>query len=258
MVFVVSILVLGLLVIGYWLYRSRQISRLEENEISHFSDLGFVDFHLESTWTTLSKRMETEGISLGIWKKLEIGSGIELWGIPEKGDFSVFSPFFRSDKFPAESVKTVTSDMGDGFEVLKVKGQTLVTEKIPFTPHQSGEVYLTAFAIELTAYDSIEMYESQVRASFQKQLISLSVLKMEEFGEHWTPSADAVFSGLVSDYDKMINPETNKEFWLIRVDTGDGFTLPIVADPRLLDRFPQKKNVLVGQVYLLSSETERT
>ncbi|MCK6601473.1 MAG: hypothetical protein L6Q77_06580 [Bacteroidetes bacterium] len=250
-----ALAVLAFLLFLYWRLRNRQNRLISENEISFFSDIGFTGFHREETWKELNLKLKTGIPDQNGWVCLTPGLGIELWGKPGDREPLAATPFYRETEIPVISLEWVPGRDDDGFERFTAYGADLVAEKIPPVQNGNGSFFLTGFGTELTLYDSVGMYESENKAVFRKQIISLSALKRQDQGEAWIPAAETVFSGLVMDYDKIKNPETGSEFWVIRTDIGQDHPLVIAADSRLTGRFPQKGNVLVGQIYLMASES---
>lgn len=250
--FIVLLLLAGGLV-SYIIYRKRTVSRYEQQEISHFSSIGFPRFFDETIWDRWVEKVRQEGTPVGECRVLREGNGPELWIRLEGDSLVTMAPFFRTGQSVAQVVASHTSGPDEWLDLLATDvARHVVAERIPPVQTPGSNWCLVAFGKELTLYDSPDQYESTIRSPFKMQLLSVSGLSWEN-GETSDWSADVVISGLILSCERRVNTLTGEPYWLAEIEVAPGKSVQAVWDYRLCDRFPQKKNVAVGRFYLFSS-----
>jgi len=238
-------------------WRNKKLTEISSLEISHFSNIGFNNLNDDKAIDDLMKKISSDGISVGDWKMMKFGSEIEIWIADIQSKDFEFQPFFRGTKFQVKSEKSFQIQKWEGFKLLTIEDDLdLFAEMIPFDSTPKNIVFLTAFGVEVTLYDSVKSYETEVKSTFKKQIISLPYLRYLENQETAIPSAEIIISGTVKEHERKVNPETGVEFWNVKIEIKENFILDAVWDYRLVDRFPQKGNVLVGNFYLFGSQEE--
>ncbi len=238
-------------------WRNKKMTEISSLEISHFSNIGFNNLNEEKSIDELMKKIASDGISVGDWKMMKFGSELEIWIADIQSKDFELQPFYRGSKFQVKSEKLFPVQKWEGYKLLTLDDELeLFAEMIPFNSNQNSTVFLTAFGVEVTLYDSVKSYESEVKATFKKQIISLPYLRYLENPDTAVPSAEVIISGIVKEHERKVNPETGVEFWNVKIEIRENFVLDAVWDYRLVDRFPQRGNVLVGNFYLFGSQED--
>lgn len=115
------------------------------------------------------------------------------------------------------------------------------------------DIQLTAFAQELSIYDSEQEYD-QCQTSESKwatqSFVPSGLFSFEE-GENdpQPPQATAIFTGVIKQLAKKRNELTNEEFYWLLVDTLGG-EVDVVADIRFFEKEPVVMGIVQGQFWL--------
>lgn len=253
MIFFITFGIGLIFLILFRIWRNKQISAVYQNEISHFSNIGFSDMMNETEIRTWLQRAKNEGTPRGNWFLLD-GNGEQLWiANPDSKQYEI-QPFFKGRQHAVQCESVHKLNDYEGFSQLKINDRySVFTEIIPFEESQKGLVYLTAFGVMPTLYDSVNLYETIVNGKFKKQIVSLANLDHDPKGAPVIPSAEIILSGIIIEHERKVNQFTQNVYWHVLIDVGNDVVLDAVWDYRLADRFPQKGNVLVGNFYLFGS-----
>lgn len=115
------------------------------------------------------------------------------------------------------------------------------------------EIQLTAFAQELSIYDSEKHYDENQTAEPKWATHSFAQSGLFSFEEGGSdpnpPQATGIFTGIIKQLAKKKNELTNEEFYWFLVDTLGG-EIDVVADPRYFEKEPFVNGVLQGLFWL--------
>ena len=235
------------------IWRNNQLRSVYQNEISHFSNIGFSDMMTETEIQIWLQRAKKEGIQRGNWILLE-GNGEQLWiADPDSKQYEI-QPFFKGQKHEIHCESVNKLNENEGFAQFKINDRySVLAEIIPFEENSRNLVYLTAFGVMPTLYDSENQYENIVKSKFKKQVVSLAIINHDPNNSKVNPSAEIILSGIIAEHERKVNQFTQNVYWHVLIDVGNDVILDTVWDYRLADRFPQRGNVIVGNFYLFGS-----
>lgn len=115
------------------------------------------------------------------------------------------------------------------------------------------DIQLTAFAQELSIYDSEKQYDESQTSEPKWATQSFVPSGLFSFGEGDSdpnpPQATGIFTGIIKQFEKKRNELTSEEFYWLLVDTLGG-EVDVVADIRYFEKEPVVNGILQGQFWL--------
>lgn len=115
------------------------------------------------------------------------------------------------------------------------------------------DIQLTAFAQELSVYDSEEEYDESQTSDLKWATQSFVPSGLFSFGEEEKdpspPQATGIFTGIIRQFEKKRNELTGDEFYWLLVDTLGG-EVDIVADIRYFEKTPIANGIVQGAFWL--------
>lgn len=115
------------------------------------------------------------------------------------------------------------------------------------------EIQLTAFAQELSIYDSEKEYdESQTSGPkwATHSFVPSGLFSFSEEGQDPNPpQATGMFTGVIKQFEKKLNDLTNEAFYWLLVDTLGG-DVDVVADIRFFEKEPKIEGIIQGHFWL--------
>lgn len=113
-------------------------------------------------------------------------------------------------------------------------------------------IQLTAFATEMSLYDSPAAFENAQDTELKMAAISFipsGLFSSGEKEEAASPEAFGFFAGIIKEWEKKRNEMTGAYFYWLLVDTLGG-SVDIVADERFFERQPVIEGVVQGNFWL--------
>jgi len=113
-------------------------------------------------------------------------------------------------------------------------------------------IQLTAFAQELSIYNSEKEYEDSQTSEPKWATQSFVPSGLFSFGEDKDPNppqATGMFTGVIKQFERKRNELTNEEFYWLLVDTLGG-EVDVVADIRFFEQAPVVNGIVQGVFWL--------
>ncbi len=118
---------------------------------------------------------------------------------------------------------------------------------------KNHDIQLTAFAQELSIYDSEKEYEESQTTEQKWATQSFVPSGLFSFGEEEKdpnpPQATGMFTGIIKQFDKKRNELTSEEFYWLLVETLGG-EVDVVADIRFFEKAPVLNGIVQGLFWL--------
>jgi hypothetical protein len=122
----------------------------------------------------------------------------------------------------------------------------------PITFPFVATIQLTAFASELSIYDSITAFENAQDAEIKMAVQSFIPSGLFSSPEEEQPSASRAFgffAGIINEWEKKRNEMTGAHYYWLLTDTLGG-EIDVVADERFFEKAPVTGGVLQGNFWL--------
>jgi hypothetical protein len=117
---------------------------------------------------------------------------------------------------------------------------------------KNHEIQLTAFAHELSIFDSEKEYGDSQTSDFKfatQSFIPSGLFSPVDDQDPDPPQAVGIFTGIIKEFERKRNGLTQEEFYWLLVDTLGG-EVDIVADIRFFERDPVVNGIVQGQFWL--------
>lgn len=238
---------------------------------SHFSSIGIIvkdqqDFM--DYFKLAYEKGEKIKTKKGTYIKWHIGNGVELWGQLSKDNAPIgMNPHFSGNSELKVRIKNRVTREGDTildgalYCWLDAEGEG---DGYPFVfdipdietykEFRNGEIVMvqvTGFAHEISAYKNEEEFNNSQIGELKfasRSFIPAGLFNPNGEGEA-PPQANAIFTGFVTETNKVRNPYTNQEFIYAKVNTLGG-DFDIVVDPDILKGDICINGVVTGMFWL--------
>lgn len=114
------------------------------------------------------------------------------------------------------------------------------------------DIQLTAFAIELTVYNSEKEYDNSQTSEPKwaiQSFVPSGIFTSREDKDPTPPEATGMFTGVIKQFERKHNEFTNEAFYWLFVDTLGG-EIDVVADLRYFEKDPVVNGIVQGVFWL--------
>lgn len=241
---------------------------------SHMSCIG-IPMNSEDDFRVFLEKLFDKGTKIktrnGTYLKWEIGDGVELWGQLDSKNMAIgMNPHFSG----SSNMKVLLSNRVQRETATKLDGAFYAWANPEKEEDGSGEfpfvfdlpnldiydsikipqiidVQLAAFAHEIQIYESEEDFDKSQKGElkFAAKSFIPSGLFSPNGEDTLPPRAEAIFTGIIEEFKRIVNQDTGCEFYWMKVNTLGG-DIDVVVDPEMLNGNLEVNGIVQGAFWI--------